>query len=454
MNGRDLTAYNRLAHGDGHEPASADSFDPQFTGPSALGEGQSFVGNSLGNVAMSFPLILDAANTDALYQLIRDIRTDLVKGNTVEYRSGGASQSTFFDMESGKLEPNFEFWLDQNARCRAQLTIWRRPYGHSGTSRVIASAVGTGPMMVTATGVLGDGSAQANLRFRPVATSNTNLTGIVWGIKNPVPSGFNPFWGALRIETEAYEFYPGATTVSATSLASGRINNQYRAVNPANIVSLGTSQNPVFDIYIPGRTFGGRYRVLANARMRATFSQSSSRVEAVLRAFSDLGMIGETRKDMKDLPDWSPIDLGEITIPSTGTTSLNLILSVQHSASPVGALTATYPFQVDGFTLVPLDKSAGMISTGSGLSMNASGLIHADGVDRHVPIHLTATDDSIGSRPSWLRGDWPTIPPAGSAGNSALVVWPITAHSATHQPFGNRQSFVSVAVRERFSYMR
>lgn len=462
VNGRDLTDYNRMAHGDGHEPASADSFEPQFTGSPALGEGQSFVGNSLGNVAMSFPLILSAATTDALYQLIRDIRTDLVKGNTVEYRSGGASQSTFFDMESGKLEPNFEFWLDQNAKCRAQLTIWRRPYGHTGTSRVIASAVGTGPMTITATGVLGDVDAQANLGVRN-SGGGTGFQGpILYGVKYPAPSGFSPHWNASRMAAEG-PGGGGATVITATSLASGRVSNSFLAQgNPNPLSGAGAIYTPFFYVPLPAQTYSGRYRVVANGRIRAVFTGANAKVEATLTALDDFG-----RRSAKTIPvpsslGWTPWDLGEVSVPTTSGTSFNLTLSIQiSSASALGSLVATHPIQMDGFSLIPLD-SGGMLNgsptAGQRIGVSASAITDIRGTDRSVTV-----SSGIGLGPSFtfeesvLRGDWPHIPPTGSpaaSGVAQVVVWPSIFAATGGELISNREQRVTVAVRERFSYMR
>lgn len=455
MNGRDLTAYNRLAHGDGHEPASADSFDPQFTGPSALGEGQSFVGNSLGNVAMSFPLILDAANTDALYQLIRDIRTDLVKGNTVEYRSGGASQSTFFDMESGKLEPNFEFWLDQNARCRAQLTIWRRPYGHTGTSRVIASAAGTGPMTVTATGVLGDVDAKANLTVRRASASGGIGQGaVVFGVKYPVPSGFNPIWNASRIAAET--LFPVGTTVSATSLASGRISNSFRAVLPiGSAMALGTwTAQPIF-LPVSKQTYAGRYRMLVNIRNRIALATYANRIEAV--PFVD-GLELPARRSLATAQNWAAFDLGEITIPSVGATStFGVNIWGVNTASPVGSIVATYPIQVDGVSLIPVDINAG-IANATGWGLGASSVLGLNGIDGSVLAYETqgATPLYDAGKAS-VRGQLPELPPTGSpaaSGAAQIFVWSAPAAATSSEPLGNSEHRVTVTVRERFSYMR
>ena len=458
VNGRDLTDYNRMAHGDGHEPASADSFEPQFTGPSALGEGQSFVGNSLGNVAMSFPLILSAATTDALYQLIRDIRTDLVKGNTVEYRSGGATQSTFFDMESGKLEPNFEFWLDQNAKCRAQLTIWRRPYGHTGTSRVIASAVGTGPMTITATGILGDENALVDLGVRNSGSATGWQGHVIYGVKYPVPSGFNPHWTASR-------FGGAGTVVNATSLASGRVANTYFA-HPANPLATSGFYAPLNLNGLAGVTYAGRYRVVANGRIRAVFTAANTKVESQLFT-SDAYAGGENRLyGRKPLPsslNWTPWDLGEITVPSSAASSFYLSLGIYIShASALGSMVATHPVQVGEMTLIPLDINAGVFTgsatEGQRMAVTPSQVLDLRGIDKTVSMSTGAGAGAVREfDKSSVRGDWAQIPPTGSpaaSGAAQIVIWPTTFAATSFEPIGNRESRVTVSVRERFSYMR
>lgn len=465
VNGRDLTTYNRMAHGDGHEPASADAFDPQFTGSTAIGEGQTFVGNSLGNVAMSFPLILKAASTDALYQLIRDIRTDLVKGNTVEYQSGGATQSTFFDMESGKLEPQFEFWLDQNARCRAQLTIWRRPYGHTGTSRVIASAAGTGPMTITATGVLGDVNAQGvlNVRLAGATTQGSNPTAqIMYGVKYPAPSGFNPLWDVNRFTSEG--FSGNATPVTPTTMASGRIGNKYMGYYAGgSALGLGTSftQGPI--AYLPPQTYPGRYRVIANIRTSITMATSANRIEVGLQYAAGLAAAVNNKVSLASCQNWTAIDLGEINVANgVATGNLQLKFSTRTVASPVGTMVlpsglASHCYHVDGITLIPLDAAAGLTVPGAALSHPSS--INAVDTPGRLLSYATgvAASPLISAGGDYLRGNWPTIPPTGSPGASGaaqVVILPLVAAATTAEPLGNREHRVHVAVRERFSYLR
>lgn len=467
INGRDLSEFLRVAHGDGLEPASAESVEPQFTGSTAIGEGQSFVGDALGNVAMSFPLILNAADTDAMYQLIREIRSDLVKGNTVEYRSGGASQSTLFDMESGKLEPKFEFWLDQNARCHALLTVWRRPYGHTGTSRVIASVAGTGMITVHATGIMGDAPAQANIRVWTALDAPTQMAGnlgpVSYGVKYPVPSGFNPLFVASQIAADTTTI---GTATSKVFAASGRIDNRYvSALQPSSARAVDADDvldTSAVSVTLPGETFKGRYRVLANVRWDARFG--SKRPDMYVKFMPNLGddlnptFTGRLCPISNTATSWQLIDLGEVNVRGSGTAIWASCLRFQQPSGGTAAV-GTYPLGVDGFRLIPVDGGMAGVRvevTNQPFAMSASRIQEISGVDQEVSLRAAATSQPVQFGGPALRGDWPNLPPVGSpmaSGPAMLVIDPVS-YSWHQQPAGNRQAHVTVEVRERFSYLR
>lgn len=476
VNGRDLSTYIRAAHGDGLEPASADAFDPQFTGSTAIGEGQSFVGNSLGNVAMSFPLILKAASTDALYQLIRDIRTDLAKGNTVEYRSGGATQSTFFDMESGKLEPQFEFWLDQNARCRAQLTIWRRPYGHTGTSRVIGTAAGTGMLNVLASGLVGDMDALAVVKTSSVPSSLPFPLSI-FGVKAPVPSGWTPEVRAASIGSASSWIVSGfAATGRSLAGAAGRLASQ--AVG----FGLGPSANYSLDkhwalgeLRLPPVTYAGRYRVLMGAQTGV--NRASGAVGEYVLAHDSAGLNdtqwAATKGNFGDFSEfgratamgasfgWALYDMGDLNIATSAASSVPKVALLFKTASGVypasqTGFTPSYPFKVEGFYLIPTDHSAGVFAAATPWFTTASLAIESDAVRRTVSLTVgTAAAPAF----KGFRGDFPTVPvPSGGARivaiHSVSAANKETLLSGANSWYPAEPVNIEVRVRERFSYMR
>ena len=465
VNGRDLSSYIRNAHGDGLEPASADAIDPQFTGSTAIGEGQTFVGNSLGNVAMSFPLILKATDTDALYKLIRDIRGDLQKGNTLEYSSGGATASTFFDMESGKLEPDFEFFLDQRGLCRATLTIWRRPYGHTGTSRLIASGVSTGMLNVVASNLAGDIDAQAILRIG-VPSGNPAGPVVAFGVKSPAPSGWSPNIGAASIAVATrWANQPAGRQLQG---ASGRLASQ------ALYVGLGATANYSLDktwalgeVALPPVTYAGRYRVFAGA-VKQTYGNPKlslginnevlSEAAAGGTPTSALTGLGFSFVGLATLTDrWTLRDLGEVSIPTSSASAnprLGLFLTTATNSYPYTA-GASYPIGVEGLFLLPVDNSAGVYADPPRndfvTPQSATTTASLDAVSRSVVMsYATYSVDRSGM----LRGDFPSITAQGGRVVALTAGNALFNSGSDNMWVTNTQYSYSLFVRERFSYMR
>src|ERR1044072_337978 len=255
---RDFSSFIQNAHDAGLDPANSEYSEPQFSGAPAFSEGQAFVGDAVGNRLQGYPLILKAANTDALYQLVRDINGELKKGEQVEYRSGGASQSTFFDLERGRLEITFEYWLDQAARARCVLHLWTRPYGHTGTARTIASIpIGSSAaVQFSATGVIGDVEALGNIEVRVGSAAATNGRVVMYGV-HPHPS-FN----GIHVPTSGLA--QGGATVRG---ASGAVGSQYTAIP----ISPTTASGIAYTAYLsPVSAHTGRHRVIGIGRSGLT----------------------------------------------------------------------------------------------------------------------------------------------------------------------------------------
>lgn len=455
---RDLSPYVRVAHDDGLDPANPEFSEPQFSGSPALGDGQSFVGDAVNNRLMSYPLILSADSTDELYALVREINGDLVKGAQVEYRSGGASQSTFFDLERGRLEPKFEFWIDQAAKVRAMLHLWVRPYGHTGTYRtVIPSFVATGPQTLQATGILGDVFAQGLLRVDSGPTylaSPVHPHMIAFGISQS-PS-YVGVWRAASL-----------TNVGASSAligASGAVASQYLGVNasPVGIQAFAWLQFPDGDL----KNYEGRQRMLVVARSRVALASGAPAISAVAGANSlhDGRRIGSVVASHS--AQWQVYDVGEWSVPrASGLKHPDQSERIEFfwsSASPgqpssiAASLIASPAFQISAIMLVPLDVAAG-IHLGNNWDITGSG--ESSGGDVHFLFSNEGVTRKLNASTFWrdesekLRGNGPLLPPTGSP----VASGPLSVVFAMGNPkhfLGNRPVKLALSARERFTYLR
>lgn len=483
VNGRDLSSYIRAAHGEGLDPAPGEYREPQFSGSQALGEGLTYVGDAVNNSTKVFPLILKAANTDALYALIRNIRNDLVKGNQVEYSSTNATASTFWGLEGGVLDPDFEFWLDQGGKCRATLTIYTRPYGHTGTTRLLASAAGSGAMSVLASGIAGDADAVAKITVN-MATKAYGAPIVLYGIKHPIPSGWTPEWrgASIALATSILDngYFAGYATAFRNLVgASGAMASQYAAFG------LGATSNyskpaQLGELNLAPLSYVGRHRVIAG--VRTYLSVPSERPQVGFR-FDPVGALRFNPSDMQltgaatlrkvslsgASGGFNLVDFGEINIPTSSASSAPFALLTYSGASFVsvastGGANASYPIQIEGLYLIPVDHAAGVFVNpkASGAWLSAPGktgtsMLTLNSVDKSVMYKAgSAADPAVAG----LRGDFPSIP----AGPSAARVVVLAAGQENRELYDTANPIInwvahdpvsiSVEVRERFTYMR
>jgi hypothetical protein len=450
---RDLSAFIRTAHEDGLDPANPEYTEPQFTGSPAFSEGQSWIGDAVQNREMSVPLVLSADSTDDLYSLIRDINAELGEGIIVEYRSGGASNSTFFNLERGRLEPKYEFWLDQAAKTRALLRLWVQPRGHTGTTRLVSSQLGTGPQLISASGLHGDVSAQGVLRVAIASLGSLGKPLVMFGVKSSVSSGWSPIYTANRFASTLTQ--PITPVTATTQGASGRLASQYRAWA---VVPTSLANNQML-FRLPLREVdSGRYRVLLSFRTSLLTAGGSNVPSAHLRLFK------HDPVSFQESPNvyltsftqnrWRLLDFGEISV---GTTS-GQVFELRYFGAPGASAFATYPVQSDGGVLLPLDENAGVLigeDVSDALAPAGSRSISLDAVKREVVMRAATggSDAFIADQTARLRGGFPELQPGHSA---QILVWAAPYVEPLHSPEQRvaDPTHYSLAARERFSYLR
>lgn len=394
VNGRDLSEFTRVHDGEGLDPADGDFWEPTFSGVPAFTEGAEHVSDAVGNREFIFPLLLDAASRTALHQLIRDINGDLTNGAQVEFATDSADSSTFFDLERGRLEIEYQYMLSVHNTLRALLRLWTRPYGYTGTARLVASHGAIGTPIATqslihfpATGLLGDADALGKLEVRVGSKVASTGRVIAYGVHRS--ASFNPQFHASDGRSEAQ----ASTVVTG---ASGAIASKFWDIP----VSPTTASGVAYTAYLtPPEAHVGRHRVLGI--MRSRLDQSLT-----IWGRDTFGApLGPTAQaSSMDATRWGIVDIGEINVPvrasgqeAVPTQKIELIVG---GASGAG-VTASKGLQLQALTLVPLELSPGILRT-QGFAQT---LYAGDTFQRFTArslLHNSAKSD-LGHQFRWIR---------------------------------------------------
>jgi hypothetical protein len=411
VNGRDLSAYVRVAHDEGLEPTDPDRFEPQWSGSAAFRDGMEWVKDSAGNNEMVFPLIVNLPTTAALHELLRDIRTDLFRGAQIEFAVDSSEPSTFWDLERGRLEEQFQYWLARKGKLRCVLRLWTRPHGNTGTARTVASFAGTGPQSFPATGLVGDARALGKLEVRVGSKVASAGRVVAYGVHSH-PS-FN------GIHTASNGLLEGQAS-SAVTGASGAMASRFLAVP---VSPTGASGVALRDYLSPPAAHVGRHRVIG-------VLNSGLNQPITLWARDRWGApLGPTRQATQtDVTKWQLVDLGEIQVPGRASgqeaVPTQFVEVIGGGASGAG-INASPALRVAGLMYLPIDESVGVLRT-SGNTGNA--LRYFDSFTR------IASNEFLHNEPNLEVGDtaWTRLGgflgQANSAGHGGAQVAPVGSH--------------------------
>jgi hypothetical protein len=350
INDRDLSTYVRMQHGEGFDPANGEYSDPQFSGSPAFTEGAAFTSDAVGNRELTVPLILDASGGSSLRQLIGDINNELKSGSTVAFATDSADDLTYFDLERGRLDVEYQFFLVRANAVRAVLHLWTRPYGNTGTARLVASIIsGTAAMQLSATGIIGDVDALANIEVRVGSQVASGGRVVAYGVHSS--ASFNGIRGPSAPDFVAQS---GATVRAyPTSLGSNAL---------ALPVSPTAASGVALTSYLtPPAGHTGRHRVLALARTRL------DQPIAVYARDKDGARLGPTvLASVTDPSKWGLLDLGEVSVPYRDARQEAVptqYVEVIAGGASGAAIVASPAFEVNRMIYLPLDKSAGILRT-------------------------------------------------------------------------------------------
>lgn len=162
LGGLDLSTFLRVNPDDAMDPYSKSFIDPGFT-ETPFADGQPLISTTVNNREQMFPLFLkgNPVTKDQLHALIQSINNVVnVRPLLLEWKDDSASNSTFFDVSFVRFEPDFNFRRSQYGYGAGVLHVWTTGYGHTGTTRVTATANGTGVFLSVPIGsVAGDAPA-------------------------------------------------------------------------------------------------------------------------------------------------------------------------------------------------------------------------------------------------------------------------------------------------------
>jgi hypothetical protein len=459
VDGFDLSSYILWPDREDVNVSLGGSFQPQFGGNTAFNEGQPWVRDSAGNREMGFPLLLEAADTDALHALGRTIKSHLFQGAQVAFKPAGATNTSYFELERGTLTEHWDFYYDNATRLRAALKLSVRPYASTGTMAIVATAAGTGALQMAIPSVtLGDVAAPAVVRVFMGSA----------GVPPAVASGHVVAWGFTRsgayrgVIPPASGLFEASVDGVATVLGEGTaIASQYIAYASHSLTE--NQPKPVVAATLTNTDMPGRHRVFAVWRHGMSPATSITLQAAIDGILSD-PLLAKNKTptyvaSFKSASQWQLTDLGEINVPGvpTGATAEPFQLSLLIGcASGVSTHLASPMYSVNALMLLPADDSVAVQVIGSWGNGNQTHLSF-DSRSQFPPVYAgratTAYYEQAHAPPNLLdglRGGDPKIPVGAASGPPQLIAF--NGHPLDFK--GSRPFAVRVEARQTFSFLR
>lgn len=428
INQTDLSVFMRVAHEDGLDPVDNDYSEPQFSGSPAFSEGAAFVGDAVGNREISIPLFLSAESEADLHQLIRDINQELVRGASVEYANTAESEITYFDLERGRLDVEYQYWIARAARTRATLRLWTKPYGHTGTNRIIATTGSVaGPFTLLAATVLGDVDALVTLKVQTEAGGDAN-TGLLYGM-HPHPSHIS----LVRAASIVAQGVPTLIGASAAYASQARAMDLNLGAEVANAMRFTVASALT-------RSQVGRHRVLAPVRTRLTTPSLALSLGDHTGATAGRTVVPTHTGSQIN---FGLYDFGEINFsPSIAEQYVQINAKTPSSATAL----ASHVLIVGGLFLLPVEHSAGGVIGAS--SVDPGETIVLEGYPRNTAFRTASGITGLLTKE--MRGPAPRLPAVPSPMQVTVIPLRTPAVYAACDPIASTE----ISVRERFAFLR
>lgn len=320
-----------LGQGDMAEPAWSDS--PFY-------EGQTLTSVQLKNKELHVPLFLHPPTPpytqDPLNQLVQQINQALRPvqdlGLTVyaSWTNAQASKPTFFTIQYGRFEPDFNFRITEKGWLAGVLHLWVLPYAHTATERVVSTysapanqsgmLIQASAMTANAAGgtIVGDVPPHWDLRINTgTAIGDDGRVGIISALPQ---ASYTPI-------IPVGSFY-GLSPVASVQGASGAWASQLLAMDTAAAAGASGVRSYFSFALAPASVYAGDNRVLGLVRARFT--------PFGLRAFDQSGNALGPTVIASALDGWQLVDYGVVRIPPWSATfaiSVQAYGGIDYSAS-------------------------------------------------------------------------------------------------------------------------
>lgn len=443
----DLTPYVRVDPADGLDPAG-DPLQPQFADtPLGVGEPLSIVQQQ--NREWVIPVHLKTTDKPSLHALVRTIRETLDRRPvTLEWADAGADESTFYDVQWGKLVPEFNYRRGEHFILSGKLHVWTGPYGHTGTTRIVATAVASMARPVLTLPVPSVAGDVAPLLHVSVSCASAGP-----GIRPAHVTALSRLPHPSYVVERAASGWDTTSLVSyATLVATGAFTNGnlvVRAFFQPGVEPAASHGAAPLGISIPVDlpNYPGRNRVLAIVRPSTT-----DRFYVSLKEVDDAYALSTTTAvatQPSGSSDPYTVDLGTFDVP-TAVLSPPTQMHLDVCAWPVSSTAASQAIDIAGLYIVP-DAQTVMFARGAADVDNS---YEFDGINSRTYAKTntpTADVSDVGVEDA-LRGSLANLDLL-TPSQGALAVLGLPLPDAQDAPFTNKLS-VTVSVREQFTYAR
>lgn len=304
----DIAQYVRVTPGDGLDPANSPYLEMSFA-DSPLRDGGPLINIDAHNREIVLPVALSSTTKDGLHALVQQINNEMQRPSIdFEWKDQGATNSTFFDIQSARMDVEYNFRRAQKFWLFATIHVWTGPHGNTATSRLLASITSSGmaQSVAPATVVQGDMGAQGvwQVTVGSVAPADYLTIGRYIGVA-ALPASYTYRFPAASLT--------GSLAIQAAAgVASGAQDQSFGVAQlvssgPFNLIGRVNLQNV-------GNQYAGRNRVYVTGR-----SYAEPNV-AMYMADWEENRAGPTVV-ASGTKDWHLYDMGVLNVPTAGAPS-------------------------------------------------------------------------------------------------------------------------------------
>lgn len=386
-----------------------------------------------------------SGNKDQLHKLLVDTNRRLANAVQVEWRDDGATKSTFFDVLFARFDPDYNYRRAQVNYLSGVLRIWVKPYGHTGTYRLVGSRAGNAsfgfPMFLGASGIQGDVPARVKIEMSTATlaagsprSSHGSLHG--FSVMATWAHGFIP---AASLYAAAGVPVPFLATLRGATHAIGSQSISWATDGTTAELEMGglfTSPQTASSILVPP----GRHHIIAVVRTIGTNAIANAGTIAFVAENYAGEQLGPTQCLQASM-HWTPLDVGIYTSVATNSAQWH---GFNISAGKTTVSGASWGWECCGVFILPENNT--LVSDPDHDYLN---VFRAIGSTGRVEIELSGLSSGVCMEPDngWI-GNVPRIDP--SSATQKLMAFAIHRNSDVVRTYGG----VSWHAQERFTYAR